>query len=125
LFFPVAVDGHWEQVRMFLKRDRRQNKKLSGKADDDTRFIVEMSLSQLGELQLDGFVHREAQQVQFDLFIRSLSPLEAAIQQDIQRIYNDMSAITGFHGNLAFQTVQEFPVNPMKEALGSSGGVVA
>ncbi len=125
LFFPVAVDGQWQQVRMFLKRDRRQNKKTQGSHDDDTRFIVEMTLSQLGELQLDGLVHRATGQVQFDLFIRSLSPLEAAIQHDIQRIYSDMGAITGYKGQLAFQAVREFPVNPMKEAMAQSGGVVA
>jgi hypothetical protein len=125
LFFPVAVDGQWQQVRMFLKRDRKQNKKMQGNHEDDTRFIVEMSLTQLGELQLDGLVRRTAKQVEFDLFIRSLSPLEAAIQHDIQRIYSDMAAITGYRGQLAFQAVREFPVNPMKEAMAASGGVVA
>lgn len=125
LFFPVAVEGQWQQVRMFLKRDRRQNKKTSGIRDDDTRFIIEMSMSQLGELQLDGLVHRIPGQVQFDLFIRSLSPLEAAIQHDIQRIYGDMSTLTGYRGQLVFQAVREFPVNPMKEAMSQTGGVVA
>jgi len=126
LFFPVAVDGQLQQVRMFLKRDRRQSKKAQGTSEDATRFIVEMSLSQMGEMQLDGFVRRAPEKtVEFDLFIRSLSPLETAIQQDIQRIYGDIGNITGYRGQLVFQAAREFPVNPMKEAMNASGGVVA
>jgi len=126
LFFPVAVDGQLQQVRMFLKRDRKNSKKPEGKPEDDTRFIVEMNLSQMGEMQLDGFVRRAAEKmVEFDLFIRSLSPLETAIQQDIQRIYGDIGQITGYRGKLLFQAVREFPVNPMKEAMAASGGVIA
>jgi hypothetical protein len=126
LFFPVAVEGQHQQVRMFLKRDRKSDKKPGEKNNDGTRFIVEISLSQMGEMQLDGFVRREPVQVEFDLFIRSLSPIEEAIQRDIQRIYGDIGQITGYRGSVVFQAVREFPVNPMEEILQSPlGGVLA
>lgn len=126
VFFPVAVDGQLQQVRLFLKRDRKQGRNEQGKKEDDTRFIVEVSMSQLGELQMDGFVRRQPEhQVEFDLYVRSLVPLEPQVQQDIVAIYNSVGELTGYRGSLVFQAVKEFPVNPMKEAMEATGGVVA
>ena len=75
LFFPVAVDGTVQQARLFVKRDRKQGNKQDGKGGEDTRFVVEVDLSQLGELQMDGFVRKRENEVQFDMMIRSLTPL--------------------------------------------------
>ncbi len=76
---------------------------------------------------MDGFVRRREQQhTQFDLVIRSLNPLPDPVQRDILQIYNDTGAITGYKGGLTFQTVREFPVNPMEEvAAHDTGAVVA
>lgn len=121
LFFPVAVEGQLQQVRMFLKRDRRQDKKDPDKKEEDTRFVVEVSLSQMGEMQMDGFVRRK-EKVEFDLFIRSHTPLEAQAQQDILAIYNNIGEMTGYRGSLVFQAVKEFPVKPMEEMLAQGSG---
>src|SRR5262249_48602141 len=108
LFFPVATGNEWQQVRMFVKRDRKPLGKRA-KGDEDTRFIVEVSLSHMGELQMDGFVRRQDKAVQFDLYIRSLIPLDPAMQQDILEIYNNTGQLTGYKGGLLFQAVKEFP----------------
>ena len=86
---------------------------------------MEVDLTQLGEMQMDGFVRRQESGVQFDLIIRSLQPLPAPVQQDILQIYNDAGAITGYKGSLAFQAVREFPVNPMEEIAARTGTVMA
>ena len=117
LFFPVAVEGTLQQVRLFVKRDRDQKNDGKGKKNDDTRFVIEVDLTNLGELQMDGFVRRQDKQLQFDMVIRSLTPLAPQTQQDILRIYNDTGQITGYKGSLAFQPVREFPVNPMKDIV--------
>lgn len=117
LFFPIAAEGHVQQVRIFTKRDRKRDDNRRAKADEDTRFVVECELSQLGALQMDGLVRRHETTLEFDLYIRSLKPIDAAMQQDILTIYNDIGKITGYQGNLVFQPVREFPVNPMEEVL--------
>jgi len=124
LFFPIAVGGEVQQARIFVKRDRKQGNNQQGKKNDDTRFVVEVDLTQLGEMQMDGFVRRRDREVHFDLVIRSLIPLAKEIQQDILTIYNGTGELTGYKGSLSFQTVRDFPVNPMEEIAPHSGTVV-
>lgn len=118
VFFPLVVAGQAEQVRLFVKRD---GKKKSGeeraKKGETTRFVVEMSLTQLGEMQMDGFVRQREQAMEFDLFIRSLTPLAPEIERDILAIYTKTAELTGYTGQLLFQAVREFPVHPMEELI--------
>jgi hypothetical protein len=74
-----------------------------------------MDLTNLGQMQMDGFVRRNAEKTQFDLIIRSHTALSKEAQQDILQIYNDTGAITGYSGSIIFQTSKDFPVNPMEE----------
>jgi len=126
LIFPVIVDGTPQQVRAFVKRDRQQNNKNQPEdKTEDTRFIVEIDLTTLGELQLDGFVRKQSSETSFDLMIRSLQPLDSNIQNDIMGIYNATGAVTGYKGSLAFQSVKEFPVNPMEELMANHNIITA
>lgn len=119
LFYPLAAYGEIQQLRMFIKRDKPdKNKQERSKKSDDTRFIVEVDMSQMGELQIDGFVRRNTgEKVQFDMIIRSLQPLTTEFQHEILAIYNRMGEATGYLGQLSFQHVRDFPVNPMEEVV--------
>ena len=66
---------------------------------------------------MDGFVRRNEKDIQFDMMIRTLAPLPAAMQKDILQIYNDAGEMTGYKGSLVFQSVKEFPVNPMEDIV--------
>ncbi|MCE2926784.1 MAG: hypothetical protein LW823_03960 [Rickettsiales bacterium] len=117
LLFPFMFQGEIHQVRLFTKRDKKEGKSQQGKQQGDTRFVIELDLTQLGEMQLDGFVRKEEEKLEFDLMVRSLMPLEPIIQQEIFRIYNRMAEITGYHGSIKFQAVKEFPVNPLDDIM--------
>lgn len=126
IFFPVAVDGTLQQVRMFVKRDRKQGQSSQASGnEEDTRFVVEVDLTQLGELQMDGFVRKQDKELLFDMIIRSLQPLSKEIQNDIVEIYTNTGMLTGYKGSLTFQAVKTFPVNPMEEIAAAGGPVVA
>ncbi|MEQ1706627.1 MAG: hypothetical protein ABL867_11750, partial [Rickettsiales bacterium] len=118
LFFPIAIAGELQQTRLFVKRDRKQ-KENNGNvtSEENTRFVLEMDLSQLGEMQMDGFVRNHSNNVQFDLIIRSLTKFSQEIENDILNIYNNIGELTGYKGSLSFQTVKEFTVNPMEEII--------
>ncbi len=127
LFFPIAIADELHQTRLFVKRDRKQ-KENNGKLtnEENTRFVLEMDLSQLGEMQMDGFVRNNNKNLQFDLIIRNYTALSSEIQKDILNIYNNIGELTGYQGSLSFQTVKDFPVNPMEEIMsGDHEGVVA
>jgi len=120
LLFPIAVDGEVQQARLFVKRDKKQGGNRQENEGDDTRFVVEIELSQLGEVQMDGFVRKAPgqqadQPVHFDLLIRTKAALPADVQRDIMSIYTSTGELTGYQGSLQFQSVKEFPVNPLAE----------
>jgi len=118
LFFPVAVENELQQMRLFVKRERKNSEQSASRAvnpEDDTRFVLEMELSQLGQMQMDGFVKRQQSQMQFDLVVRSHTALPKEVEQDILEIYQSTGELTGYKGTIQFQTVKAFPVNPMEE----------
>lgn len=127
MFFPIAVEGELQQVRWFTKRDRKPSDSRTGAPEeDDTRFVVEMELTQLGQMQMDGFIRRQLGNMQFDLVVRSSKPLPQDVQGDILQIYQSTGELTGYRGNLVFQAGKTFPVTPMDDIIASHlGNVIA
>lgn len=117
IFFPLAAHGEVQQLRLFLKRDGKKKSGDESAKDEDTRFIIEADLSKLGELQLDGFTRKTDKQLEFDLYIRTRSQLDEQTQKDIFAIYNNFGKLTGYQGQLAFQTVEEFPIHPLGDII--------
>jgi hypothetical protein len=124
-FLPVLVNGQVEMTRWFTKRDGEKDKDGKKREDSMTRFIVEVTMSQLGDLQLDGLFKQHDGTKQFELIIRSHQPLEVAIQQDIQQIYQDAQNATGVSGGIIFQASEQFPVQPLEEVLSDPPDVFA
>lgn len=114
LYFPLMHGGELQQVRMYLKRDGNK-KDGDAKKQASTRFVIEVGLSALGDMQLDGFVKQIENKMVFDLIVRTLQPLEKEDEQAILGIYNQAAQMTGFIGNLGFQNVREFPVKPLED----------
>lgn len=115
VFIPVQHELGWQQMRLFLRREPEDGKnEQKGKV---SRFIVELDLSQFGSIQLDGFVKLQTPKKSFDLVVRSYDSLPKANQDDIQNIFYTAAEVTGFHGNINFQTNQPFPIHPMEEIV--------
>jgi len=114
-FFPVIASGELQQVRAFIKREKKKSEDGTQSKAEDTRFVLEMELSQLGEMQMDGLVKRKENSLQFDLVIRSMDPLPKTLERDIQAIYSSTAELTGYRGQLAFQVVHTFPVHPLED----------
>ncbi|MCH2547578.1 MAG: hypothetical protein MK052_08220 [Alphaproteobacteria bacterium] len=127
LFFPVMVENKLEHAQMFIK-DNAQDKKKGGSG---TRFIVELDLSNLGPMQMDGFIKKRESVTQFDLVLRTLVELPETIKTDISGIFNTAQQVTGLDGSLNFRLVPEFPVHPLEEMQaernksGDSGSILA
>ena len=108
LAIPLWSEGRPETVRLYV-HDRG--------ADDDEgaergqRFVVEVALSRLGDLQLDGLVRAR----RLDLVLRSRKPLPAGAADDLRGLYGESLAAVGYEGALAFQVRDPFPVSPRGE----------
>lgn len=121
-FVPVMDGQELQQARLYIKK---QPPEQSSKDGGGTRFIMEVELSHLGTLQLDGFVRKQQQSTLFDLVLRSHIPLSENYKQDIRDIFTSASEITGFKGGISFQTAQPFPTLPMEEIIRHDKDVLA
>ncbi|QCO11701.1 hypothetical protein D9623_19955 [Azospirillum brasilense] len=68
--------------------------------DKGSRFLLDLDLSRLGPMQLDGLV----QPNRFDLILRSHTPLEPEIRLDLIQIFADSIRAVGYIGGLSFQS---------------------
>ncbi|ASG20932.1 hypothetical protein [Nitrospirillum viridazoti] len=64
------------------------------------RFLIDLQLSQLGPMQLDGLIWTG----RFDLVIRTRQLLPSSLTRELHGIYSNSLAAVGYSGGLAFQT---------------------
>jgi hypothetical protein len=69
----------------------------SGKAP--TRFLLDLNLSALGPVQLDGL----AQPPRFDLILRTPQPLPEALRNNLRALFTNVTSARGLAGGLSFQ----------------------
>jgi hypothetical protein len=119
MFLPLRHEGELHQINLYLRGRRKGDK---DEPDTGTRFIVEVDMTRLGPIQLDGLVHGR----RFDLMLRSRMPLLPSMRRDIEAIFDEARGITGFAGTIGFQIAASFPVQPLAQAKRKSaaGGVV-
>ncbi|MBK1698851.1 hypothetical protein [Rhodovibrio salinarum] len=98
---PVIGDGDVRPVRFFLRKhdDEEEDGKRHPNARPPGRFVVELTLSQLGELQLDGLARPE----RLDAVLRSRQALPESVRRDITQIFDDQLAVSGLYGELRFE----------------------
>ncbi len=88
-------------ITLYLRRDRDEDDDDAERSRDDTRFVVDVELSRLGRMQLDGFVRGGDKR--FDLIVRTEKPLPPWMRDDIREIFAEASALTGLKGGTSFQ----------------------
>jgi len=98
LAIPIWGGGEVRQARLFL----RQRQAREDAADDDakaTRFVLEVDMSRLGEMQLDGLVRKQ----RFDLILRTRAPLPPHMREHIRQIFTDANEAAGTVGGVTYQ----------------------
>ncbi len=121
-FVPVFDGEKWQQAGFFLKKESANT--ADGEAGG-TRFIMEVSLSNLGPMQFDGLIRKRADLTSFDLIIRSQNALNEFDRQNIRDIYAGSAELTGLKGGISFQVATPFPVLPMQQILSDAPDVMA
>ena len=123
IFMPVFDGEKWQQAHLFLKREPQGAEATS---QEGTRFVMEIELSKIGPMQLDGLVKKKQKRTaQFDLIIRSQQALRTKDRDEIRQIYRTASEISGFGGGVTFQIGQPYPVQPLQEILTHNPDVMA
>lgn len=119
---PLSDNGAVQPVRLYVHR--RENEGGDESADEagkgrSTRFLVDLDLSRLGRVQLDGL----AQPPRFDLIMRTDSPLPEPIRSELQGLFASVTTARGLTGAIGFQVAP--PITPaMIQATPARAGIL-
>jgi hypothetical protein len=113
---PVHDGTHLQFVRFFLRRHKK-NGGAEADSESTTRFVVEVDLSRMGAVQLDGLVKPK----KFDLIIRSRAAIDPMARREISKIFTDALAASGHTGGLTFQASPHFAKLPARGGAAAVG----
>jgi len=103
---PLLHDEQLSQIQFYV---RHQEEREDNGAEDEnapkkmTRFILNLTLSRMGDLQLDGLMHKK----RLDLVLRSGDKLPADIRQEIAKRFTAGIEEVSLQGSITFQTRKE------------------
>jgi hypothetical protein len=118
LFLIPMLDGNQVQQIRFFERHGSHKRGGDGQDGESTHFILEVELTRLGDMQLDGLVRAR----RFDLMLRTHRPLPEAMRYKITEIFNEANDIAGYAGSIGFQASSEWRFMPVAvETLASAG----
>lgn len=99
---PLLVGTAIEPVRLFVHRtDGEAARNAAAAGGSGHRFVVDLTFSRLGRMQLDGLLQRRDKR--FALIIRTLTPLPEEMRRDITALFIRSSDAVGLAGNVLFR----------------------
>jgi hypothetical protein len=117
---PILADGTLQQLRLFY-RGRRRAAQHGRDGDPGTRLLIDVELTRLGRLQLDGLVQRR----RFDLIVRARQALAPEMRRDIAAIFHEAREAAGLSGDIAFLATRDFLAPPILAGGHDALGVTA
>jgi hypothetical protein len=122
-FLPLYDGRNLSQVRFYLRRHAQgQAQAPAGQPEQaGRRFVVELELSRLGTLQIDGFLKER----RLNLMLRSHRLLHASLREALSAIFGAATEAAGLTGSLGFQdNLAKFPIAPLEAVRGKAEAVV-
>ncbi len=113
------ADGAWRSftmpflhegaIRPIQVRARRRREQRGGKAREQSRFVVDCTHDDLGEIQIDGLMTTAAEERRLDVILRSHGEIGAEDRVAMLGLFRDACGAMGLGGDLAFQVLERFP----------------
>jgi hypothetical protein len=102
---PLMDHNAVHPLRLYLRRGGGGNTR----PEDGTRFVLDVEMSKLGALQLDGLV----QQKRLDVVLRSHQPIAPELRHEIVDVFRNATSAAGLAGDIVFTTASRFAVAPL------------
>jgi len=109
IHIPLLSGNEVQDLKLFLRDDMDSDPEdLYGAEEEDaTRFVLEIEMSRLGGLQLDGLVQAK----RFDLILRTEQPLPQEMRKRITEIFQEANEISGIAGALSFVATPDWQLH--------------
>ena len=121
---PFLFGGEIDRLQLLVRDQEDEDEDGLGK--DDTRFVIDLTLTRLGHLQIDGLVGNKNKRL--DVVLRTDTPLQPHMREDIRRLYTDALDVTGLEGSVGFQAAPgnfiEIPKSGPTVTVPSGGMVI-
>jgi len=115
LAIPMLDGGVIRQIELFVRAvDGDDPGTGDGGGGRSQRFLVDLDLSRLGALQLDGLVRSKSKR--FDLILRSLQPLPEPLRTELRDVFGKSLEAVRYVGTLGFQAGARGWVKPATAA---------
>ncbi|MBI4969258.1 MAG: hypothetical protein HZC25_14170 [Rhodospirillales bacterium] len=126
---PVVNGPTIEAVQLYVSKpplDPKGDEEGSGEAGGKgggTRFVVELDMSRLGPLQLDGLMQKKSKRL--DFILRSQAALPGAMRRDLTVLVSNICEACGLGGTIQFHAQARFVEVPREAPTGSRRGMLA
>jgi len=102
---PLRHDEQISQMQFYVRQqsDQEQGDRGHSGGKPATRFILNLSLSRMGALQLDGYIQKK----NFDLILRTEDKLPFEMRQELMKRFAQGLDQVQMQGGISFQTRQQ------------------
>lgn len=106
------------QGKFFWRRQQSEDESAPpAGASSSTRFVVELSLTRFGPLQLDGLMNYPNLWMKLRL---TKTPLDAGLVGNLQQLVTATLEKVGLNGGIAVEQTTSFPVDPAADVLAAA-----
>lgn len=120
---PLFGEG-MDQSRLLVRRNQQDDDAVDRDRSKETRFVVDLTLTSIGRLQLDGLIDTDSRR--FDMLVRTTSTLPPRFRNDILRIFAAANETIGMSGGLAFRATPDALIDTteLQQPQARDGGLV-
>jgi hypothetical protein len=109
---PWNTGGEIDRVALITRREGEgDSDETKGKTGGGTRFLIDLNLSRLGPMQLDGMFKKEIRA--FDMVLRTKEAIPEDMRRDLLGLFTEANGAMGLKGGLSFQVTKKF-ADPLK-----------
>lgn len=109
LSMPMAWQSEIHKVVVHYRKEENPEQKDESKGGGTTRFVMDLNLSKIGKVQVDGLF--KASDKRLDAILRTEQSFSGSMKAEMRRIYKDALDETEITGELSFQDTPEHWVN--------------
>ncbi|MDE2029439.1 MAG: hypothetical protein KGI97_02630 [Alphaproteobacteria bacterium] len=113
---PLYAQQQFQALTLYVRNEKEggHGEGRGGDGAPKTRFVIDMRLSKLGPMQLDGFVRPK----KLDMVLRSETALPEGLHHNLREGYIKALGATGLTGSLNFQVGRRHWLTMRREARG-------